>query len=229
MKEKSIINQVKTLLGMEVNLETMTLENGTVLEAETFEAGNEVFIVNEEDRIAVPVGEYELPEGKILVVSEEGIIAEIKDAEAPEAEAEVEVEAAEEIAPEVIAEEVVVAIEEVQTQVVSQVADIINEATPTEVTTEDSEKIAEDVISEIIAVVEENVATAMMAQLKANLSSKKKNRVKKSEMSTMPAAMPIKSNPEKESKKQPLRQISASRPTSTHDRVMAKIAAIKKK
>jgi hypothetical protein len=43
MKEKSIINQVKTLLGMEVNLETMTLENGTVLEAEAFEAGNDGF------------------------------------------------------------------------------------------------------------------------------------------------------------------------------------------
>jgi hypothetical protein len=154
MKEKSIINQVKTLLGMEVNLETMTLENGTVLEAEAFEAGNEVFIVNEEDKIAVPVGEYELPEGKILVVSEEGIIAEIKDAEVAEEApvAEEEMEAAEEIAPEVIAEEVVVAIEEVETQIVSQVADIINEATPNEVTPKDSVTIAEDVIAEIISV-----------------------------------------------------------------------------
>jgi hypothetical protein len=32
----------------------MKLDNGTVLEADSFEAGNEVFIVNEEERIAFP-------------------------------------------------------------------------------------------------------------------------------------------------------------------------------
>ena len=93
----NVINEIKTLLGMEVKLAQMKLDNGTVLEAETFEAGQPVFIVNEEDRIALPVGEYILEDGMILVVSEEGIIAEIKEAvveeEAPEAEVEVEVEA----------------------------------------------------------------------------------------------------------------------------------------
>ena len=93
----NVINEIKTLLGMEVKLAQMKLDNGTVLEAETFEAGQPVFIINEEDRIALPVGEYILEDGMILVVSEEGIIAEIKEAvveeEAPEAEVEVEVEA----------------------------------------------------------------------------------------------------------------------------------------
>jgi hypothetical protein len=81
---------------MEVKLAQMALENGTIIEAEVFEAGASVFIVNEEDRIALPVGEYKLEDGMILIVAEEGIIAEIKEAvveeETPEAEVEVEVE-----------------------------------------------------------------------------------------------------------------------------------------
>lgn len=99
--KKNVINQIKELLGMEVKLATMKLSDGvTILEAEVFEAGNEVFVVAEDQKIALPVGEYELEDGKILVVSEEGMIAEIKEMEAeveeevqPEAEAEVEVEA----------------------------------------------------------------------------------------------------------------------------------------
>jgi len=98
----NVINEIKTLLGMEVKLAQMKLDNGTVLEAEVFEAGQPVFIVNEEDRIALPVGEYILEDGMILVVSEEGVIAEIKEAvveeEAPAAEVEVEVEAQAEVA-----------------------------------------------------------------------------------------------------------------------------------
>ena len=95
----NVINEIKTLLGMEVKLAQMKLKDGvTVLEADAFEMDNAVFIVNGEERIPVPVGEYELEDGMILVVSVEGIIAEIKEAvveapEAPEAEVEVEVEA----------------------------------------------------------------------------------------------------------------------------------------
>ena len=100
--KKNVINQIKELLGREVKLATMKLSDGmTILEAEVFEAGAEVFIVAEDQKIALPVGEYELEDSKMLVVIEEGIIAEIKEMEAeeempmgePEAEAEVEVEA----------------------------------------------------------------------------------------------------------------------------------------
>jgi hypothetical protein len=86
---------------MEVKLAQMALENGTIIEAEVFEAGASVFIVNEEDRIALPVGEYKLEDGMILIVAEEGIIAEIKEMEVPvaeEAPAEVEVEVEQEMA-----------------------------------------------------------------------------------------------------------------------------------
>lgn len=99
--KKNVINQIKELLGMEVKLATMKLSDGmTILEADLFEAGNEVFVVAEDQKIALPVGEYELEDGKVLVVVEEGIISEIKEMEAeveeevqPEPEAEVEVEA----------------------------------------------------------------------------------------------------------------------------------------
>jgi hypothetical protein len=87
--KNSLINQIKTLLGMEVKLETMKLSDGvTVLEAEMFEAGNEVFVVTEdEQKIALPIGEYELEDGRILVVVEEGVISEIKEKEEEEEEA----------------------------------------------------------------------------------------------------------------------------------------------
>jgi hypothetical protein len=98
MNENKILNKVRALLGIEVKLEQMKLTDGvSVLEADAFEAGNEVFIVTEDDqRIAVPVGEYDLENGMILVVAEEGMIAEIKEKEAEEEEEEapeVEVEA----------------------------------------------------------------------------------------------------------------------------------------
>jgi len=99
----SVINQIKTLLGMEVKLETIKLIDGiTIFEADAFETDKEVFIVTEdEQKIPVPIGEYELEDGRILVVEVEGIILEIKEVateeevveEAPEVEVEVEAEA----------------------------------------------------------------------------------------------------------------------------------------
>ena len=102
--KNSTINKIKSLLGMEVKLEQMMLIDGTtVLEADAFEMDNEVFIVTEdEQKIPLPIGEYELENGMMLVVAVEGIIAEIKEAvveevapevEAPEVEVEVEAEA----------------------------------------------------------------------------------------------------------------------------------------
>jgi hypothetical protein len=103
MKANEAIKQIKTLLGLEteVKLAQARLADGTtVIEAEVFEAGMEVFIVTEEGNVPMPVGEYEMEGGElILVVEEEGIIAEIKEkveeteeeeeAPAPEAETEV--------------------------------------------------------------------------------------------------------------------------------------------
>jgi hypothetical protein len=103
MNSNDMINQIKTLLGMETKLGQAKLENGTVIEAEEMVEGNEVFIVTEEERIAMPVGEYQLEDGQILIVEEEGIIASVGAAEeAPEEEVEAEV--AEDLSEEVTEE-----------------------------------------------------------------------------------------------------------------------------
>ena len=104
MNTNQILNKVRTLLGMEVKLETMKLADGvTVLEAETFDSEMEVFVVTEdEQKIPVPVGEYEMEDGRILVVEVEGIIKEVKEKmeeepvmeEEPTVEVEVEAETA---------------------------------------------------------------------------------------------------------------------------------------
>jgi hypothetical protein len=106
MNENKILNKVRALLGMEVKLEQMKLTDGvSVLEADAFEAGNEVFIVTEDDqRIALPVGEYDLENGMLLVVVEEGMIAEVKEKEAEEEAPEVEVEGGNKIEEEMAAE-----------------------------------------------------------------------------------------------------------------------------
>ena len=95
MKSNSVIEKIKDVLNLneEVKLEQAKLDNGTVIEADAFESGNEVFIVTEDEKVALPVGEYALEDGKLLVVTEDGVISEIKDAEAEEVK---EVEAQEE-------------------------------------------------------------------------------------------------------------------------------------
>lgn len=88
----NVLNQIKQLLGMEVKLEQMKLADGmTVIEADSFDPEMAVVIVTEdEQKIPLPVGEYELEDGRILVVAVEGIIAEVKEAPAQEEEAPME-------------------------------------------------------------------------------------------------------------------------------------------
>jgi len=161
----------------EVELAQAKLDNGTVLEAESFEAGQPIFIVSEEDRIAVPVGEYQMEDGRILVVAEEGVIGEIKEAtaevEEEEPSVEIEVEAA-------------------------------------------VEPTMEDKIKEMVM--------PLIEEMKAELSAIKEEMAKKKqEMSSdMPAAMPIRHNPE--AAPAPARvNLAQNAPESALDRVLARI------
>jgi len=92
MNTNQTLNKVRTLLGIEVKLEQMKLDNGAVFEAEVFEAGAEIFVVADEERVAVPVGEYKTEDGMVIVIEEEGLIGEIKEAESEEEEAEAPVQ-----------------------------------------------------------------------------------------------------------------------------------------
>jgi hypothetical protein len=96
--KNSTINKIKQLLGMEVNLAEMMMADGvTKISADAFEAGNEVYVVTDDEQlIPVPVGEYELEDGMVLVIVEEGMISEIKEMPTTE-----EVAPEDEVAPEV--------------------------------------------------------------------------------------------------------------------------------
>jgi len=90
--EKQQLEEIQELLktvnmkAVEIQLEQMKLDdNTTVIEAEVFEADQPVMIVTEDEQmIPLPVGEYGLEDGRILVVQEEGVIFEVKDAQSEE-------------------------------------------------------------------------------------------------------------------------------------------------
>ena len=187
-----MLKEIKSVLGIELSEETveqstetklaqMTLENGTIIEAEEFAPEFEVFIVTEEDKIALPVGEYSLEDGMVLIVESEGIIKEIKEATAEEEVVEEEVEAAE--------EEMSYATKEELSEVKAMIEEI--------------KAMIKD--KEEMAAVEEQV---------------------KEELSSQPAAAPLKHNPEGnvQTKKTTFGQ---NRPQSIQDRVFARIANIK--
>ena len=83
-----MLKQIKTLLNIEVKLEEQKLENGTRVEAESFEKGKENFILTDDQKVAMPVGEYLLEDGRLVVIEEEGLIADVREVsdEAPEKE-----------------------------------------------------------------------------------------------------------------------------------------------
>jgi hypothetical protein len=107
MEKETLLKKVKNFLveltGVEpevldTKLEDQVLADGmTTIQADMFEAGENVFIVvPDAEPVPLPVGEYELADGKILVVKVEGVIDSIVEAteeNTEEAETEVPVEA----------------------------------------------------------------------------------------------------------------------------------------
>jgi hypothetical protein len=91
MEYKKTLNQIKAILSIQVKLEQMKLEDGvTVVEAESFEPDYSIGIVSETGIVAMPVGEYTTADGAIIVVEQEGIIKEVKEASAEVEEASAE-------------------------------------------------------------------------------------------------------------------------------------------
>lgn len=74
-----MLSQIKTLLNIEVKLEETKLENGTIVSAESFEKDKEIFIVTDDEKVAMPVGEYLLEDGRLVVVEQEGLIADVRE------------------------------------------------------------------------------------------------------------------------------------------------------
>lgn len=200
MNEKSILNKVRTLLGLEVKLETMKLSDGvSMLEADVFEAGQPVFILTEdEQRIPLPIGEYKLEDMRILVVIEEGMIADVREAAEPEVE--VEVEAPEAEAP-MVEEEVAASTDATPKKVIESI-------------------VKESFFSEIEALKKEN--EELKAQL--NLSTEVAEEVAPVELSEDPK--PISFNPENTTATD-IFKFASKRGATTMDTVLSRISNIK--
>ena len=197
MKANTILNRILAELASvrEVKFATMNLENGAVLEAEAFEAGNEVFVVSGEDRVPAPVGEHKLEDGRILVVLEEGMIAEIKEAEAP-VEVEIEMQS----------EEAVAVAEEVASEAVTEVA-------------EEVVAVIEVAVAEAIAPIVEEIQSEMKKMKDEMGKYKQELAAAKQELSSQAAAKPIKHNPSKEQ----ANKVEFNRPMKSIDRVLARL------
>jgi len=94
MNTTEILTKIKTLLGVEseeVRLAQMKLEDGLTIVESDFEEGASIEIVTEDGKVSMPVGDYTLEDGRMVVVKEEGVIAEIKEAKEEEEETTEEV------------------------------------------------------------------------------------------------------------------------------------------
>lgn len=132
------LNKVKAVLGLEVKMEQLKMENGTVLEADKFENGESVFIVTEDEKVALPVGEYELEDNRVLKIEEEGVIASLAEEEEVTEEEVVEEEVTEEELEYVSKQEFAQAIDEIKAMI-----EKMQEGDPEEEMTEEVEASTE--------------------------------------------------------------------------------------
>ena len=143
---------------VKVEMATMKLANGIVVEAESFEAGESVFLIGEDDeKIAAPVGEHELEDGKILVIEEEGVIKEIKDAVEEVTEEVTEEPVAEEESTEMAEEEMAYVSKEEFTAAIDEIKEMIAAMMPKE------EQSAEEVVEEKVEMSEVPAAKKVAA------------------------------------------------------------------
>ena len=210
-----MLNQIKTLLNIEVKLEETKLENGTIVSAESFEKGKEIFIVTDDEKVAMPVGEYLLENGNLVVVEEEGKIGDVREVsdEVPAKEEESDdKEITEDLAEEEEKEE--------------EMADVAD--------WEGMEKRIqnlEDAIADLKAnkegkMQEEEMSNEVQAHLKSRTVKEEFSEEIPEEVKTElsePASKPIKHNPESESKQIKKVEFAKGKFTSTLDRVLNKL------
>ena len=147
---------------VKVEMATMKLANGIVVEAESFEAGQNVFLIGEDDeKVAAPVGEHELEDGKILVIEEEGVIKEIKDA--AEEVTETEEPVAEEESTEMAEEEMAYVSKEEFTAAIDEIKEMIAAMMPKEEQSSEVEEVVEEVIEEKVEMSEVPAAKKVAA------------------------------------------------------------------
>ena len=227
MNNKAILNKVKELLGMEVKLEQRKLEDGvTVIEADAFEAGAEVMIVTEDEQmIPLPVGEYVMEGGEqVLVVTEEGLISEIKAKE-------------EEVEEEVVEEEAKKDYEEKEEEMAEEsrpikktVESIVKETFFTEIENLKKENAELKAKLETLSSdentneeVEETTVETTNEEVTNEVETTEVEEVAEVELSSEePAAKPISYNPENKENKDKY-NFAKNRPRNIMDKVLARI------
>lgn len=197
-----MLNKVKELVGVEasqeVKLAQATLENGTIIESDDFATGAEVFIVTEDEKVALPIGEYKLEDGETLKVEEEGIIASIGAVEEEEVEAAEEEKEEMEYATKAELSEIKAMIDEIKAMI------------------EPKEEMSEEVESNSVKSEETTTKTVYASEDEV-----------KEELSAETPVEKITHNPEAESKPN-LNLFAQKRVLNTSDRVLQRISQIKK-
>ena len=221
MKATEIINKIKGIVGVELADETVKLaeeklENGTILVAEEFKEGEAVFIKSDDEQIALPVGEYILEDSRVLVVKEEGLIADVREvSDDVPAEEKEEVEAKDSELAEGDEADVKdwAGMEKRIKNLEIAVAKLkeAKEGGDTEV--EASEEIKEEIKEENTELSTEEAKEDKVVEEVTELSATKEEAVE-----------PIKHNPESEEKKLNKILFGQKRTETTRDRVFSKIA-----
>lgn len=105
MKNTDILSRINALLSKKVELEQITLENGTVVEADSFAVGEPIFAIDGENKTPLEIGEYILADGTKLYVTEIGVIGELATASTEVVEKELSIEPEVETEAEPVVEE----------------------------------------------------------------------------------------------------------------------------
>ena len=98
MKNTDILSRITALLNKKVSLAQMSLDNGTVVESDSFAVGDPIFAIDGENKVPLEIGKYTMEDGSVLEVYEIGIVGEVAPAEVAEVETKSEEEMAAELA-----------------------------------------------------------------------------------------------------------------------------------
>ena len=210
MKTTEMLKRIQTLLNTRVELEDRKLDNGTVISADEFAEGQPVFIVTEDERIPMPIGEYQMEDGSMLVVEEEGVIAAIKSAEEEVVEEEVVEEEAQ--------------VEEEMSEVAEPKKVVESNIVETHFSEEQKSELVEAILSSVNPLIEE--LQNKVSELEAKLSAEEVAEVEvkaEEEVVEQQLSKAFKHTPEVKSEKKKI-QFSQNRTITTFDRVLSKIS-----
>jgi len=208
MKTTEMLKRIQTLLNTRVELEDRKLDNGTVISADEFAEGQPVFIVTEDERIPMPIGEYQMEDGSMLVVEEEGVIAAIKAADEAEEE-------------EVVVEEEVV--EEEMSEVKEPKKVVESTVVETHFSDEQKSELVEAILSSVNPLIEELQNKVSELEAKLSVEEVEVQAEEVEEVVEEKLSKAFKHTPEVKSEKKKV-LFSQNRTLTTFDRVLSKIS-----